>query len=117
MADMRNFINLLETALPSTSTPTHADHGTPLEGAWLDPNELMEFLPGVDNRDYFVRAWRKVMRNQEEELTRLEMFQLAKAFISLVREDDASKMQFMRKLLVVDLADDDTPGNINTTYR
>lgn len=117
MPSMREFINLTEGALPSTSHATAPDLGQPLEGAWLNPEAVLEFLPGVDNHDYFIRAWRKVMRNQEERLTRLEMFQLAKAFISLMREDDETKMQFMRKMIVVDLPDDETPGGINTPYR
>jgi hypothetical protein len=101
-----------------TSDPNVGDLGEPLKGAWLSPDEILEFLPGVDNHDYFIRAWRKILRNQEERLTRLEMFQLAKAFISLIREDQASKIQFMHKLMMVDLASDEQgPGDINTTYR
>lgn len=123
---MRSLISLMEAStLPvpvadarGTSDPNGGDLGEPLKGAWLSPDEILEFLPGVDNHDYFIRAWRKILRNQEERLTRLEMFQLAKAFISLIREDQASKIQFMHKIMMVDLPNDEQgPGDINTTYR
>lgn len=102
--DMRNLMALMESA----SIPPNGER---LEGGILNPMILIDYLPGVDSPSDFELAWRKIINNQERKLTRKEIVQLAKAFISLIRQEDAAKLAFMRKLLLVSTEED--PGALD----
>jgi hypothetical protein len=127
---MRELINLLEEALAEgTLDTTHdvdmaqdvADHtagdGAKLQGAYLDPATISEYFPSIVDQHAFNRAWRKLVANKEENLTRNEAWELARAFIDLVRMDKPDKLSFLRRIMLVHLNPESEGEAIKTVYR
>lgn len=79
--------------------------GEPLQGT-LNPGQLADLLPLVTDRNKFISAVRKIMRNDEERLSRTEQIQLANGFASLLRDDSQTKMKAIRKMMTTHLKDE-----------
>ncbi len=76
--------------------------GEPLEGrSSTNARIVMGFFPTIDNEEYFLRGWRKIVQNNEEQLNRWELEQMGKAFVSLVRMGQQDTMKVMRRLMLV----------------
>lgn len=109
MSMMRDLMKLTEgMAQPSTTpgiSPGVAAHtagkGKRLEGTFLNPDMMLQYFPSVQDKQAFNRAWRKVTANKEEDLQRLEMFEIARAFCDILRMPDEDKLSFMRRLMNV----------------
>lgn len=112
MSDIRNFINLMESAVEgdeemirefAPDAPEEVDAG--LEGT-LDPRALAKLLPDVDDLARFVNAVRKVQKGDLATLTMLENRQLAAAFVSLLRDDSQQTMKVFQRLRMVHSTED-----------
>jgi len=84
---------------PPGSDEVSSDEGR-LAGA-LDPRALAKLLPEVDDLNKFINAVRKVQRGDIATLNMLENRQLAKAFISLLRDDTQMTQKVFQKLRMV----------------
>ena len=84
---------------PPGSDEVSSDEGR-LAGA-LDPRALAKLLPEVDDLNKFINAVRKVQRGDIASLNMLENRQLAKAFISLLRDDTQMTQKVFQKLRMV----------------
>lgn len=83
---MRNYINLMESAL---------DAG--LDGS-IDIRGFLKFLPEVTDQNKFISAINKIKRGQMQQVNRLEMTQLALAFVSLLGDANDDRVKAVRKL-------------------
>ncbi len=84
---------------------TDMDGDAGLEGA-LDPRALAKLLPEVDELSRFVNAVRKVQKGDIASLSMLETRQLAKAFISLLKDDSQMTMKVLQRLRMVHAKDE-----------
>lgn len=64
----------------------------------VDIKGLLQFLPEVNDEAKFKTAMNKVRQGQVERLNRLEMTQLALAFLSLLNDANEDRMKVVRKL-------------------
>lgn len=94
---MREIMNIITEGLGNK-------FGQPLKNN-LNVIALADMLSELTNRDKFVLAMRKVLRNDEEQLNRWELEQLAYAFISIVRETPEQKLKIARKMMLAYLKD------------
>ena len=78
--------------------------GGGLEGM-LDPRGLAKLLPEVDDITRFTMAVRKVQKGDNASLSIQETRQLAKAFISLLKDDTQTTMKVLQKLKMVHSVD------------
>lgn len=126
MTVMRQLMTLMETTMglgdPVGMSADVSQHtsgmGNDLEGTFLNPDMMLQYFPSVQDEAAFNRAWRKVVRNEEELMTRLEMFEIARAFCDILRMSDEQKLSFMRRLMNVGPGDAVSPDEIaNTVYR
>lgn len=126
MTMMRQLMQLVESTVGTgkatgmTDAVTHhtSGMGDSLEGTFLNPDMMLQYFPSVQDKHAFNRAWRKVVRNQEERMTRLEMFEIARAFCDILRMQDTDKLSFMRRIMNVGPGSDIGPDETaNTVYR
>lgn len=113
MSDMRKLINLFEGAVPSlTDDPDtihdvdsdiEVDHdGERLEGvSTLSLAMINDKFPSVKQPQIFYSGWLKIMANKEEALTPIELWELGRAFVDIIRMDEREKMKLFRKLILV----------------
>ena len=116
---MRDYINLLEGLLdmdPEESSHT-AGMGTVLKGTFVNPEVMLQYFPSVMDDQAFVRAWRKILRNQEERLLRNEMFEISRAFCDILRMPSDRKLSFIRRIMNVEVSDEDVGQTAQTIYR
>lgn len=92
MTDMKKFISLVE------------NQAAPLRGS-ANVQQLLAHLPEIDDPSRFVLAFNKVRRGRENTLTRPEVEQLAKAFISLMKDDRQEKVQILRHMTTLHAPD------------
>lgn len=128
MSDLRNYINLFESMDYGTDEDDIVDEAIVdealvaeeivdeaildefdaagetadlgLEGN-LDIRGLAKLLPEVDDLNRFMIAVRKVQKGDNASLSMQETRQLAKAFISLLKDDSQMTMKAMQKLKMV----------------
>lgn len=118
---MRDYMTLLEglvdeVAISDDDVHHTAGMGRGMEGTFLNPDMMLQYFPSVQDKHAFNRAWRKIVRNQEERMTRLEMFEISRAFIDILRMPDDQKLSFMRRIVNVNAApgtEDETATTIN----
>jgi hypothetical protein len=67
----------------------------------IDPRGLAKLLPEVDDINRFSSAVRKVQKGDNASLSIQETRQLAKAFISLLKDDSQMTMKVLQKLKMV----------------
>jgi hypothetical protein len=78
-----------------------------LEGV-LDPRQLAKLLPEVDDLTRFVNAVQKVKKGDIAALSIQEYRQLAKGFISLLKDDSQMTTKVLQRLKMVHGAEADT---------
>lgn len=134
MNDLRNYINLMESiekdcdescedkveesidTIEETESleegdaellefaPDAAVEDMGLEGS-LDIRGLAKLLPEVDDSNRFMSAVRKIQHGDLASLTIAETRQLAKAFVSMLKDDTQETMKVMQKLRLVHAKD------------
>lgn len=121
---MRDYMNLLEGIIENVDiemNPDDAHHtagmGKTMQGTFLNPDMMLQYFPSVQDKHAFNRAWRKIVRNQEERMTRLEMFEISRAFVDILRMPDDQKLSFMRRIINVSAAPGTEDETASTIYR
>lgn len=114
---MRNYMQLLENVEKNDVVDDEPTMGEPLEGTFVDPSNVIKYFPSVEDEQAFKRAWRKILRNQEERLLRNEMFEIARAFCDIIRMSREKKMAFIRKIQNVEVSDEQSDEIAHTIYR
>ena len=124
MSDMRKLINLFEAAtlvndpdamVDMDSEVQDDDDGERLKGvSGLGKSMIDGNFPSVKQQGIFYSAWLKIIANKEEDLTQFELWELGRAFVDIVRMDEAKKMRLFRKLMLVRMppGDEDEPTRI-----
>jgi hypothetical protein len=87
-----------EFVAPTDPAAVMGDGG--LDGM-IDPRGLAKLLPEVDDINRFTSAVRKVQKGDNASLSIQETRQLAKAFISLLKDDSQMTMKALQKLKMV----------------
>lgn len=97
--NMRDYINLMETIEAG------------LDGS-VDVRGLLKFLPEVTDGPKFMTAMNKIKQGQIKNVNRLEMTQLALAFVSLLGDANDDRIKAVRKLATLKPSEPDqtTPG-------
>ena len=119
---MRDYMNLLEGIISETAVAADVAHhtagmGSSMQGVFLNPDMMLQYFPSVQDEQAFNRAWRKIVRNQEERMSRLEMFEISRAFIDILRMPDDKKLSFMRRIINVHAAPGTEDETATTIYR
>jgi hypothetical protein len=100
---IRDFIDLVEAAHKleeAPLTPPDTNPSNDVTGR-IDSSFLLQRFKEVNDPDAFKRAMDKIMQNRIQGLSRVELIQLAYAYISLVRLDPTDSSQVLRKLSLV----------------